>query len=144
MSILLSLLPADVFALFGHGALHEQDERNEEHRHDGTEPEDVEVGQRSGLLLAEIVKRLPGHPLRPGRVAGMLVEEGAGPFQEGSHVRVKGVEEFANARQVELLAAFLNGVFGLCLGCEIYLLIRRIWPGRQALAPAEADKEVPV
>ena len=29
-----------------------------------------------------------------------------------------------------VLAAFLNGVFGLCLGCEMYLLIRRIRPGR--------------
>jgi hypothetical protein len=29
-----------------------------------------------------------------------------------------------------VLAAFLNGVFGLCLGCEMYLLIRRIWPAR--------------
>ena len=29
-----------------------------------------------------------------------------------------------------LVAAFLNGIFGLCLGCEMYLLIRRIWPGR--------------
>jgi hypothetical protein len=43
-----------------------------------------------------------------------------------------------------LLAAFLNGVFGLCLGCEMYLLIRRMWPGRQVLAPAEANKEVPL
>lgn len=45
-----------------------------------------------------------------------------------------------------LVAAFLNGIFGLCLGCEMYLLIRRIWPGRQ-LATADAisasnDKEV--
>ena len=24
-----------------------------------------------------------------------------------------------------LIAAFLNAVFGLCLGCELYLLIRR-------------------
>jgi hypothetical protein len=36
-----------------------------------------------------------------------------------------------------LVAAFLNGIFGLCLGCEMYLLIRRIWPGRQ-LATADA------
>ena len=43
-----------------------------------------------------------------------------------------------------LIAAFLNGVFGICLGCEIYLLIRRIWPGRQVLIPAESDKEVPI
>jgi len=28
-----------------------------------------------------------------------------------------------------LLAAVLNGVFGLCLGCEMYLVIRRTWPG---------------
>jgi hypothetical protein len=27
-----------------------------------------------------------------------------------------------------LVAAVLNGVFGLCLGCELYLLIRRTWP----------------
>jgi hypothetical protein len=39
-----------------------------------------------------------------------------------------------------LIAAFLNGVFGLCLGCEMYLLIRRVWPGR--VARAAADKEV--
>jgi hypothetical protein len=41
-----------------------------------------------------------------------------------------------------LVAAFLNGIFGLCLGCEMYLLIRRIWPGQPRLAPADADKEV--
>jgi hypothetical protein len=41
-----------------------------------------------------------------------------------------------------LVAAFLNGIFGLCLGCEMYLLIRRIGPGRQRLVPADADKEV--
>ena len=40
-----------------------------------------------------------------------------------------------------LAAAFLNGVFGLCLGCEMYLIIRRIWPSRQNLVPAEANKE---
>jgi Domain of unknown function (DUF4395) len=27
-----------------------------------------------------------------------------------------------------LVAAVLNGVFGLCLGCEMYLIIRRTWP----------------
>lgn len=48
------------------------------------------------------------------------------------------------AASAGLLAAFLNGVFGLCLGCETYLLIRRIWPGHQALVPAEANKEVPI
>ena len=48
------------------------------------------------------------------------------------------------AASAGLVAAFLNGISGLCLGCEMYLLIRRIWPGRHALVPAEADKEVPI
>jgi Domain of unknown function (DUF4395) len=38
------------------------------------------------------------------------------------------------ATAAALVAAFLNGAFGFCLGCEMYLLIRRIRPGRQALA----------
>ena len=45
------------------------------------------------------------------------------------------------ATATALAAAFLNAVFGLCLGCEMYVLIRRFWPGRQALVPANADKE---
>lgn len=45
------------------------------------------------------------------------------------------------AASAGLVAAFLNGVFGLCLGCEMYLLIRRRWPASQLLAPAEANKE---
>jgi Domain of unknown function (DUF4395) len=48
------------------------------------------------------------------------------------------------AASAGLLAAFLNGVFGLCLGCEMYLLIRRIWPVHQAMVAAEANKEVPI
>ena len=36
-------------------------------------------------------------------------------------------------------AAFLNAAFGVCLGCEMYVRIRRIWPGKQG-----PDKEVAV
>lgn len=35
------------------------------------------------------------------------------------------------AASLGLIAAFLNGAFGLCLGCEMYLLIRRMAPARQ-------------
>ncbi|MBO0776589.1 MAG: DUF4395 domain-containing protein [Actinobacteria bacterium] len=42
-----------------------------------------------------------------------------------------------------LAAAFLNAAFGLCLGCEMYVLIRRIWPRHQPVTQAEPDKEVP-
>jgi Domain of unknown function (DUF4395) len=38
-----------------------------------------------------------------------------------------------------LAAAFLNAAFGVCLGCEMYVVIRRIWPGKQ-----RPDKEVAV
>jgi len=47
----------------------------------------------------------------------------------------------AAATAAALAAAFLNAAFGLCLGCQMYVLIRRIWPGRQGLVPARADKE---
>jgi Domain of unknown function (DUF4395) len=46
------------------------------------------------------------------------------------------------ATAAALAAAFLNGVFGFCLGCEMYVLIRRIWPGRRPLVPAGADQEI--
>lgn len=39
------------------------------------------------------------------------------------------------ATAAALIAAFLNAAFGFCLGCEMYLLIRRILPSR-------SDKEV--
>jgi hypothetical protein len=42
-----------------------------------------------------------------------------------------------------LVAAFLNAAFGLCLGCEMYLIIRRTWPGHR-MARAESNKEVSV
>lgn len=41
-----------------------------------------------------------------------------------------------------LLAAFLNAAFGLCLGCEMYVLIRRVWPGQHGHGGSEPDREV--
>jgi hypothetical protein len=34
-----------------------------------------------------------------------------------------------------LAAAFLNAAFGFCLGCEVYLLARRVVPNRATAAP---------
>ncbi|WP_433499494.1 DUF4395 family protein [Sphaerimonospora sp. CA-214678] len=36
------------------------------------------------------------------------------------------------ATAAALPAAFLTAVVGLCLGCEMYLLIRRLQPGRMS------------
>ena len=42
------------------------------------------------------------------------------------------------ATALALIAAFLNGAFGICLGCEMYLLIRRIVPGKQGLGAGQS------
>ncbi|MEU7880623.1 DUF4395 domain-containing protein [Microbispora bryophytorum] len=44
---------------------------------------------------------------------------------------VVGITPLAlGATAAALLAAILNAAFGFCLGCETYLLIRRLQPGR--------------
>ena len=47
------------------------------------------------------------------------------------------------AAALALAAAFLNAAFGLCLGCEMYVMIRRIWPASRGVGQPEPDKEVP-
>jgi hypothetical protein len=42
------------------------------------------------------------------------------------------------ATALALAAAFLNAAFGLCLGCEMYVLIRRVWPARDGAGAARA------
>jgi Domain of unknown function (DUF4395) len=42
------------------------------------------------------------------------------------------------ATALALAAAFLNAAFGLCLGCEMYVLIRRVWPARDGAGAASA------
>jgi hypothetical protein len=41
------------------------------------------------------------------------------------------------ATSLALVAAFLNGAFGYCLGCEMYLLIRRFVPAKQGLGAGQ-------
>jgi hypothetical protein len=47
------------------------------------------------------------------------------------------------AAALALAAAFLNAAFGLCLGCEMYVMIRRFWPATHGVGQPEPDKEVP-
>jgi hypothetical protein len=42
-----------------------------------------------------------------------------------------------------LAAAFLNAAFGLCLGCEMYVLIHRIWPGQHGVARQNLTRRYP-
>jgi hypothetical protein len=40
-----------------------------------------------------------------------------------------------------LAAAFLNAAFGFCLGCEVYLLVRRVLPSRATAAPDRTNTD---
>jgi hypothetical protein len=98
-----------------------------------------------GLLYRQLVRPRLGPP-------GELEPEAPPRFAQavGLVFALAGVAGYATgltwlgmaATAAALAAAFLNGVFGFCLGCEMYVLIRRIWPGRQPLVPASADREV--
>ncbi len=97
-----------------------------------------------GLLYRWLVRPRLGPP-------GELEPEAPPRFAQGVGLvfAIAGVAGYAAgvtwlgiaATAAALVAAFLNGVFGFCLGCEMYLLIRRVWPGRQALVSVGADKE---
>jgi hypothetical protein len=100
-----------------------------------------------GLIYRWLVRPRLGPPKELEAEAPPRFAQGTGLF-----ISVIGVIGYAAgitplgmaAASAGLLAAFLNGVFGLCLGCEMYLIIRRIWPGRQGMATAETEKEVPI
>jgi len=119
------------------------------------------LAAQAAVFAAAVVFGMQGAPY--GLVFRWLVRPRLGPPRElepeapprfaqgaGLVISVIGVIGYAAgvtplgmaAASAALIAAFLNGVFGLCLGCEMYLLIRRTWPGRHALVPAESDKEV--
>ncbi len=78
----------------------------------------------------------PAAPPRFAQAVGLVISI-IGVIGYAAHLQPLGMA----AAAAGLAAAFLNGVFGLCLGCEMYLLIRRVWPGRQRLA-AGGNKEV--
>lgn len=85
-----------------------------------------------GLLYRWLVRPRLGPPAEledeaPPRFAQAvgLVISLTGVAGYGAGLRPLGIA----AAGLGLVAAVLNGVFGLCLGCEMYLVIRRTWPG---------------
>ncbi|GAA3472029.1 DUF4395 domain-containing protein [Nonomuraea roseola] len=49
---------------------------------------------------------------------------------------IAGITPLAlGATAAALLAAFLNAAFGFCLGCEMYLMIRRLLPAAKMEVP---------
>ncbi len=98
-----------------------------------------------GLIYRWLVRPRLGPPQE--------MEDPAGPrFAQGVGLAVSIIGIIGYATGVTALgmagaalafaAAFLNAVFGLCLGCEMYVFIRRIWTGQHGISQAEPDKEV--
>jgi hypothetical protein len=85
-----------------------------------------------GLVYRYLIRPRLGPP-------GELENEAPPRFAQavGLVISVIGIAGYATGLQplgmaaasAGLVAAVLNGVFGLCLGCEMYLAIRRTWPG---------------
>lgn len=78
-------------------------------------------------------------PPRFAQAVGLVISL-AGVAGYAAGVAAVGITMTAMA----LAAAFLNAAFGYCLGCQIYLMIRRIRPARLRALTADSDKEVPV
>src|SRR5262245_6430180 len=91
--------------------LHQGWQNNQRKCENSGEPKYIEISQCSGLLLAEISQRLPGHEVARSRIARCLKKQSMGLIDEGSDRRVERIEELADARRVELLAADFH-----CLG----------------------------
>jgi hypothetical protein len=92
------------------------------------------------LVLPRIGRPTELEPEAPPRFAQGVgaVMSAIGVVGYASGVTALGIAATALA----LAAAFLNAAFGYCLGCQMYLTIRRIRPVRHGGLPADSDKEV--
>ena len=90
-----------------------------------------------GFLYRKLVRPRLGPPRELEPEAPPRFAQGVGLF-----FAIAGVAGYAAgltllgmaATAAALAAAFLNAAFGFCLGCEMYLLIRRFRPDPRALA----------
>jgi hypothetical protein len=70
-------------------------------------------------------EREPAAPVRFAQLVGFtFLAVSATGYLTG--MTAVGIAAAAAAAAFGLLAAFLNAAFGLCLGCEAYILIRRL------------------
>jgi hypothetical protein len=95
-----------------------------------------------GLIFRRLVRpRLrPPHELEDARPPRFAQGVGLAFAVLGLLGYLTGVELLAVlATAAALAAAFLNAAFGICLGCEIYLLIRRTFPRRTSVFHKEVS-----
>ncbi|GLW96441.1 DUF4395 domain-containing protein [Microtetraspora sp. NBRC 16547] len=86
-----------------------------------------------GYLFRRFVRPRLGPPRELEDVAPLRFAQGVGIVFAvvGLIGFTAGITPLAlGATAAALLAAFLNAAFGFCLGCEMYLIIRRLQPGR--------------
>ena len=99
-----------------------------------------------GALYRRLIRPRLGPPRELEPAGGPRFAQGVGLVISAAGVAgyAAGVTALGMAgTAAALAAAFLNAAFGLCLGCEMYVLIQRIRPRRQPAAQAGHDEEVP-
>lgn len=92
-----------------------------------------------GLLFARLVRPRLSPPDHLEPAAPPTFAQGVGVFVAGAGLALHliGVPwALPIAAAAGFLAAFLNAVFGFCLGCELYLLLRRVGISRTRQRPA--------
>ena len=97
-------------AFLGDGPFHKQYTECDRKGQDSHHPKGVEIGERRGLLLAQILKRLPRQLLRSNRIAALLQERSLGLPEEGGHRRIEGINGLAKPQDVKLIPALLEGL----------------------------------
>src|ERR1700733_5941486 len=104
----LTLFASNPSAFLCDGAFHQQHNEHKRGHDNGQHTEDIEVGERRCLLLAQVCERLQGQLLRGDRIAGLLQERSGSLIKEGTCSRVEGIEPFAKTEAVELVTALLH------------------------------------
>ena len=108
------LLGGDVRAFLSCGTAHQQDQENQNDRECGAEPEDVEVRQRRGLLIARVGKDFERELARQVGVAGLLKDEALAVVEHLGDGGIERVELLVEPQRVELVAALLDGLGDGC------------------------------
>src|SRR6185312_4415741 len=99
-----------VAPLLSHGALHEQHRECDHKGQCRDHPEGVEIGERGGLLLAQMLELPPCELLRRGGIAGLMQERRPSPAEEGSRGRIERIEGLAKPERVKLIAPLVEGL----------------------------------
>src|SRR5271165_6236760 len=97
-------------AFLSHGTLHKQYRERDHQRQHGRHPKDVEISERSRLLLTQVFELLHSQLLGGDWIAGLLKEERLSPREKAAGGCVEGIEILPKPQSVKLIAPLLEGL----------------------------------